>query len=520
VVHWVFLRNKSVFSLNARSPIRSPLIMKSAFHPTLLAMVCMLGTSSAAWQRLPSADVPINLANQGILGAKIQSSASISNSSALLNEGSLDAAKVPSGASHVVITLGAQEVVEDVSFVNEGVSGSVTVSCSTDMNQWVSLAQAGFDASERLVSLRFAGAQAKYVKLSFNASNGASIRSLSISGPAKVSDYKAVEVKGKGVEVDLASGSSGAKPIYMYPTPTNVGDNEGARQTFKFPKTTERFRTVVYDLGNTRVIKKFSAAYSRVPTRLEVFAFESLPEKKDWRGKLTLDPAIFDGAPIVASGEDSVGKGIMQLTPKQPVRARYVALRFEPNFDKRGVAHVAPEWEAMAMAVVAPYAGVLKELGFMDGPTYTAADTGAPFEAIKIACSGGAQVVLISKAAIEQVQDQLGDNATEQDAINAILAAAGLTAATTPGENGSNGNAPGNGDEENGGGAYQADPEAPLNPAALSALGLSAYRGGGTGGSGPFDEPDDDDEDNGGGNNNNNNGGGGGRPIIIVPTSP
>ncbi|QIF04188.1 hypothetical protein [Roseimicrobium sp. ORNL1] len=494
--------------------------MKSAFHPTLLAMVCMLGTSSAAWQRLPSADAPINLANQAILGAKIQSSASIGNSSALLNEGSMEAAKVPSGASHVVITLGAQEVVEDVSFINEGVSGSVTVSSSTDNSQWVSLAQAGFDAGERLVSLRFAGAQAKYVKLSFNASNGASIRNLSISGPSKVSDYKAVPVKEKGTEVDLASASSGAKPIYMYPTPTNVGDNEGARQTFKFPKTTERFRTVVYDLGTARVIKKFSAAYSRVPTRLDVFAFEQLPEKKDWRGKLTLDPSIFDTTPIIASGEDSVGKGLMQLTPKQPVKARYVALRFEPNFDKRGVAGVSPEWEAVAMSVVVPYANALKELGLMDGPTYTQApqSTAEGFESIKIACAGGSQLVLISKAAIAQVQSQLGPNATEQDAINAILAAAGLTPASTPGENGTNGTNGTNGDEDdgdNGSGSVIGDPNAPLNPASLSALGLSAYRGGGTGGSGPFQAPpaDDDDDNQGGGGNNGN-----GPPIIIVPS--
>lgn len=491
--------------------------MKSAFHPTLLAMVCMLGTSSAAWQRLPSADTPINLANHSILGAKIQSSASIGNSSALLNEGSMETAKVPSGASHVVITLGAQEVVEDVSFINEGVSGSVTVSSSTDNNQWVSLAQAGFDASERLVSLRFAGAQAKYVKLSFNASNGASIRNLSISGPSRVSDYKAVAVKEKGTEVDLASASSGAKPIYMYPTPTNVGDNEGARQTFKFPKTTERFRTVVYDLGSTRVIKKFSAAYSRVPTRLDVFAFEQLPEKKDWRGKLTLDPAVFDTAPVIASGEDSAGKGIMQLTPKQPVKARYVALRFEPNFDKRGVAGISPEWEAVAMSVVVPYANALKELGLMDGPTYTQApqSTAGGFESIKISISGNSQLVLISKAAIANVQQQLGPNATEQDAIKAILDAAGLTAANTPDTNGANGTNGDEDDSDNGSGSVVGDASAPLNPASLSALGLAAYRGGGTGGTGPFDEPSDDDDDDNQGNNNNN---GNGPPIIIVPS--
>jgi hypothetical protein len=495
--------------------------MKSAFHPTVLAMLCMLGTSSAAWQRLPSSDVPINLASQGILGAKIQSSSSIGNAGALLNEGAVEAAKVPSGASHVVITLGAQEVVEDVSFINEGVSGSVTISSSTDMNQWTSLAQAGFESGERMVALRFAGAQAKYVKLSFNASNGASIRSLTISGPSKVSDYKAVHVSEKTPEVDLSSGASGAKPIYMYPTPSNAGETEGARQSFKFPKTTERFRTVIYDLGSTRTIKKFSAAYSRVPTRLDVFAFESLPEKKDWRGKLTLDPIIFEQSPIVASGEDAVGKGQMQLSPKQSVKARYVALRFEPNFDKRGVAGLSPEWEAMAVAVVVPYAGLLQELGFVgDASKFTAADSDSGFEALEISCGGSSQTVLISKAAIAQVQAQLGPNATEQDAINAILAAAGLTpATTTPGEgNGNNPPSEGENGENGEGPGYVGDPNAPLNPASLSALGLSAYRGGGTGGSGPFDEGDDDDDNGGGGGGGGNNGGGG--PIIIVPTSP
>jgi hypothetical protein len=257
-----------------------------------------------------------------------------------------------------------------------------------------------------------------------------------------------------------------------------------------------------------------------VPTLLVVFAFESLPEKKDLRGKLTLDPAIFDTSPIVASGEDAVGKGNMQLSPKQPVKARYVALRFEPNYDKRGVAGLSPEWEAVAMAVVVPYAGLLQELGLMQQSTFTQAPPAGAggFEAIEISCGGSSQMVLISKAAIEQVKNQLGPNATEQDAINAILAAAGLTPASKPAD-GNGDNPPGEGEDGDGVG-YVGDPAAPLNPASLSALGLSAYRGGGTGGSGPFDEGDGDNGGGGGNNNNNNNNNGSGPPIIIVPTSP
>lgn len=494
-------------------------------------MLCMLGTSSAAWQRLPSLDVPINLANQAILGAKVQSSSGIGNPAALLNDAPGQRAAIPAGNSLAVITLGAQEVIEDVSFLNEGVSGSVTVSSSTNLNDWTSLAQASFPASEQLVSLRFAGAQAKYVRLSFNSTSSASIRSLKVSGPARVSDYKAVPLEdAKPVEVNLSAGVQGARPIYMYPTPSNAGEPEGARQVFRFPKTTERYRTVVYDLGSTRTIKKFNAAYSRVPTRLEIFAFEQLPEKKDWKGKLTLDPAIFDVTPATATGEDATGKGQLQLTPGQPVKARYVALRFEPNYNKRGVAGLNPDWEAMAFSAVFPYANLAGQLGLVDNGTFVQAPDapggGEDFTVISVEVGGASQTVFISNAAIEQVKNQLGPNATELQAINAILAAAGLPTleelppeVTVPGGTG---------------GAVVGDPSAPLNAPALSALGLAAYRNGGTGGAGPGTTTDTGTTGTGGGGTtvvNNGGGSGGGTtiinppatnppPIVIVPTTP
>ncbi len=71
------------------------------------------------------------------------------------------------------------------------------------------------------------------------------------------------------------------------------------------PTPADKYRTIVYDLGAPRTIREFSTAYSsqQHPVRLDVFAFQELPEKKDWRGKLTLDPAIFDaGSHPVASG--------------------------------------------------------------------------------------------------------------------------------------------------------------------------------------------------------------------------
>jgi hypothetical protein len=136
------------------------------------------------------------------------------------------------------------------------------------------------------------------------------------------------------------------------------------------------------------------------------------------------------------------------------------------------------------------------------------------------ASSGGTTpLVIISKAAIALVMQQLGPNATEAEAINAILAAAGYTPFS-------------NSDPTTGGGgggqpqSQQADPSnSPGSTAGLNALGLSAYRGGGgTGGTSPFQGTGDD-----GGTTENNTantptgGGGGGGPTgptVIAPTSP
>jgi hypothetical protein len=491
----------------------------------LLTSVCLTGAASAAWNRLPSAEgAPVNLANPIIIGTQLHSSSAITNPSALLTEMSGDAANLGSGKSEAVISIGEQQQIDSVSFLNDGVAGKLVVSASSDAKDWDSLAQAAFTATDRYVAVKFAGAQAKYVRLAFDAGTASSIRNLKISGPSTAKDYKTVPVKeSKGAEVNLSSPSLGAQPIYMFPTPENMGENEGAQQAFKFPKSKERYRTVVYDLGSVRTVKKFSAAYTRVPTRIQAYAFEQLPEKKDWRGKMTLDPAIFDEVKPVATAEDARGDGNLQLVPERPVLAQYVALRFEPNYQKQSVTGLNPDLGELAFAAVVPFSGVMKDLGLIEVSTFTQAAAGnGEFIVYDTATGGTVPLVIISKAAIALVMQQLGPGATEQQAIDAILTAAGFSpisnSATDPNAGGGGGG---------GSGGVSGDPSnSPGSTAGLNALGLSAYRGsGGTGGSGPFSTTSDT---SGGGttnnNNNNSNTGGGGTggsgPVIIAPTTP
>lgn len=469
--------------------------MKTAHMVTVLASLCMTGFTSAAWLRLPTPESPqVNLANKNVLGTAITATGGLANAEVLISDDPSASAALSAGKSEAVLALPEQLLIDSVSFVNDGAAGKVVVSGSADQKEWIGLAQATFTDSDRHVPIKFAGAQVKYVRLAFEVGKSAAIRSLHVGGANKLSDYKAYATPegGKAVEVDATTLARSSRPIYMFPTPTNVGEADGPRSSFKFPKSKERYRTVVYDLGAVRTIKKFSAAYSRVPTRLQVFAFEQLPEKKDWRGKMTLEPEVFDTTKPVVSGEDARGDGNIQIAPDQPVKAQYVALRFEPNYHKRAVTGLDPDWSAMAFAAAVPFVGLAEEFGIVESGIFAQAEAAADdddFVVYDAATGGTVPLVLISRSSIKLVmQQQLGREPTPAEladpalvtaSVNTILTAAGYSPISNSG---------GSGNPE----STVADPSnATGNTGALNALGLS-YRsgtsGGGTGGS-PFIEP-------------------------------
>jgi hypothetical protein len=77
--------------------------------------------------------------------------------------------------------------------------------------------------------------------------------------------------------------------------------------------------------------------------RFEVFAFEKLPEKEDWRGRLAFNPTDFQQREPVAAAEDTRGLGFLKAKPKDTVKSRYVALRWEPDFNPPNFSVSAPK---------------------------------------------------------------------------------------------------------------------------------------------------------------------------------
>ena len=309
--------------------------MKSTLLTVFLGCSLVAPSSQAAWQRLGGLDKrPVNNADANINGTKVSSSNGVGQPENLLRSDPGSASKVPAGASDAVINLGRQVVSNFVTFTNDGAEGRVSVSSSTDQHAWAPLAQAVFTTADRSVQLRFAGVQAKYVKLEFDLSKGGVVRSLGIFGTDTDFDFKIREDKSSTSTTNVSGGLGGGRVIYINPSPAGGDELAEKYNKFDFPETTDKFRTVIYDLGQARTLTEIGSVHSPRPVRLLAYAFEDkLPEKEDWRHRRSFDPAIFDTMKPVAVAEDSRGVGYIKAKLAKSIRVRYVALRWEPDFN-------------------------------------------------------------------------------------------------------------------------------------------------------------------------------------------
>jgi len=312
------------------------LIMKLAPTIAILGSLLTVGSLHAKWSRIPTVmEKPVNTISGLASNATLDSSAGFGQVDALLSSDITANANVSSGKSFVVINLGKPVMIARSSFVSDGIEGRATLSASADKSGWAVLEERIITAADRNVDFKFAGIQAKYVKLELALSKGGMIRFLQIFGAATDKGYAVKQsADGKGGKpMDLINGLGGARVIYAAPKPANGLDNAITYNKFSFPESDEKYRTVIYDFGQLRILNEFASVHSPRPVRFEVFAFDSLPEKEDWRGRMAFDPSDFGSAHPVAVAEDTRGLGELKAKPQKPVKTRYLAMRWEPEFN-------------------------------------------------------------------------------------------------------------------------------------------------------------------------------------------
>lgn len=308
--------------------------------PSFVMLVSLLTTASlhAKWSRIPILqEKPVNVAvNTLVSAAAIDSSSGIGQVDNLVNDTDMTlSSKVGAGKSFVIITFGKPLMVSSSAMVSDGIEGKIVLSASADKQGWAVLEEKVVSAADRSIEFKFAGIQAKFLKYEFILSKGGNVRALRVMGGTTDRGYALKQdAKGeKGRAMNFIGGLGGARLIYAAPKPVGGFDTAATYNKFEFPESDEKYRTLIYDMGQLRILNEFSSVHSPTPVRFEVFAFEKLPEKEDWRGRLTFNPADFNVANPVAAAEDNLGVGYIKAKPAQSVKTRYLALRWEPDFN-------------------------------------------------------------------------------------------------------------------------------------------------------------------------------------------
>jgi hypothetical protein len=311
--------------------------MKPAHIVTLLASLTLATQSRAAWQRLGTVEKhPIDIASSSVAGIKVESASGVAQPENLISDDSTAASKVAAGKSEVVYSLGQQDSIDLVSFSNNGAEGKTVLSSSADGASWEKIAETVFTASDRSILMHFAHASTGFVKMEFQLAKGGSLGQLAIYGARTDADFDS-----KGAAVNAASGLGGTRVIYCNPTP--IGGDEVAVKynRFDFPESDEKFRTLIYDLGKPSLLTEVGSVHSPRPVRFSAYAFDKLPEKQDWRHRMSFDPTVFDTTEPVAMVEDAAGVGHTKATLAKSVVARFLALRWEPDFNPPGFSVLA-----------------------------------------------------------------------------------------------------------------------------------------------------------------------------------
>ena len=311
--------------------------MKHVSILVLFGTLLSVGSLHAKWGRIPvMQEKPVNLAvKTPQTGTIIESSSGIGQVDNLIGMDVTATTAVGAGKSFFVMSFAKPLMIASSSFANDGIEGKITLSASADKQGWAVLQEKLVTAADRSVQFKFAGIQAKFIKFDFILSRGGSIRALQVTGGLTDRGYalKQDATGGKGQPMNFAGGLGGGRLVYAAPKPVNGIDSSAAFNKFEFPESDEKYRTLIYDMGQVRIMNEFSSVHSPSPVRFEVFAFQKLPEKEDWRGRLAFDPADFNNAKPVVAYEDTVGTGSIKVKPSQPVKTRYLALRWEPDFN-------------------------------------------------------------------------------------------------------------------------------------------------------------------------------------------
>lgn len=305
--------------------------MKSAIYLQLCVGlgVCIQAKALELTRFLSHEAMPASM-EQVSMGTLIASSSGIQNPDALISSSSPNPAVVSEGHGVVTLKLARQTHVRQLTFLNEGAAGRLVVTASADNLTWVPMADAAFSSADDVVDLAAGSAFSKYLRLSFELSKPGCIAGLKVVGEDFDADYQvSQDAAAQMQEFNFASGIGGARMIYASPSIAGKSAGSWKQGVIRFDATKSGEFVAVYDLGDKRRLEKFGCSHGAGLTAMSVYAFESISEKENWRGRLAYDTQdLAQLKPVLSVETAKETRGTQVLEAKQAVEARYVAFKW------------------------------------------------------------------------------------------------------------------------------------------------------------------------------------------------
>jgi hypothetical protein len=250
-----------------------------------------------------------------------------------------------SGTTTLLISLPKVENIDNVSFLNNGAKGQLTIAISNaklpaDSPQWNTIAQQ--DLTGETVKAKVGPSEAKYVRLTFNVSDAGRIADLGIYSTPTVAAFanprapKVAPAQSDNVALiayNLTDLHAKARAVYVSsgddPKQANnmLDDQPSTVYNFSGPDAQP---TAIVDLGKVTKLRRISALYSPGRGTLEFYVLQSLPGAAQGASAKTfqLDSSAMAGLrPVGSVTDEGAGRAAVDFPE---TTGRYIMLKWTP----------------------------------------------------------------------------------------------------------------------------------------------------------------------------------------------
>lgn len=245
------------------------------------------------------------------------------------------------GRKTLLITLSKIENIANVSFLNHGVKGNVTISTSNsklpaESAQWRVLSEQELTGDP--VHAKVGPSEAKYVKLTFNVTEPGRIAALGVYSTPNVAAFTMPRARTQDLEhtgsfalisYNLSDVHARARAIYVSSGPeireaNNMIDDQSVTN-YKFASSDPE-PTAIIDLGKVTSLRRITALYTPRPGNVDFYVLESLPGHQTNGVKtLKLDAAALANLKAVGSVSDGSGRAAIDFPE---TTGRYILVKW------------------------------------------------------------------------------------------------------------------------------------------------------------------------------------------------